>query len=630
MQSVPVVFIASLLLGASGMQLERERPVQKVIGMLNDMKANLETEAKADEEMYEKMTCYCDSTKAEKTKSIADAEARITELTALIEEMTAKSSTLSTEIATLKEEVADNTAALGKATDIRTKEAADFTEDEANMNEGIEGLTGAVDALGKTQAFVQKPKPLSFLQQAPTSSGSYAPQSGAIFGILKQMKEGFETNLQDAVKEEGSAQATFNELKSSKTDEINSGEATIASKEGEKADADERASNAKTDLAETRASLAADSETLANTKTQCDNFAAEYAERTKTRTEETAVVGEVIGMLTDDDAHDLFSKTYAFTQTRMLATSRRLSKASQTIMATGRKWNRPSMVALAISMRGRAGLDSFGNVKAKVQAMIDDLMAEKKEEVKVADKCRADLKKNGDDTEAATEQKEQLETTIADLTNTISNLKDAIATLNAEIAEARIDMKRASEDREAENKEFQQTVADQRATQAILNKALTKLKSFYEAKAVFMQQPAGMNFGGGYKKSAGSGGVMAVLEGVIKEAANLEKDALKAEQDAQTAYEVFITDSNASVETKQKDIASKTELKGQKEGELVGANGDLKGNGADLASLGSIASGLHTDCDFLLNNYDIRQEARDNEVESLKMAIAMLSGADFR
>ena len=58
------------------MQLERERPVQKVIGILNDMKANLEAEAKADEEMYEKMTCYCDSTKAEKTKAIADAEVR--------------------------------------------------------------------------------------------------------------------------------------------------------------------------------------------------------------------------------------------------------------------------------------------------------------------------------------------------------------------------------------------------------------------------------------------------------------------------------------------------------------------------------------------------------------------------
>merc|ERR1719326_1684024 len=131
-------------------------------------------------------------------------------------------------------------------------------------------------------------------------------------------------------------------------------------------------------------------------------------------------------------------------------------------------------------------------------------------------------------------------------------------------------MKRASEDREAENKEFQATVADQRATQAILTKALGRLKEFYEAKSLLQTKkaPAGMNFGGEYKKSAASGGVMMMIEGVIKEAADLEKEALKAEQDAQTAYEQMITDSNNSVAAKEADLASKTELKGQKEGEL--------------------------------------------------------------
>merc|ERR550514_2359178 len=300
--------------------------------------------------MYEKMNCYCDSNKKEKSKSVADAEARITELTALIEEMTAKSSTLATEISTLKEEVADNSAALEKATDIRTKENSDFVADEANMNEGIEGLTGAVKALGGASAFTQQSflalksklkkqhnsqKFLSLLQQAPTNSGSYAPQSGEIFGVLKQMKEGFETNLKDAISEEKSATATFNELKSSKTAELQSGESSIESKEAEKAEAVETASNSKTDLAETQASMAADNEFLANLKVQCDNFASEYAERTKSRAEETAVVGEVIGMLTDDDAHDLFSATYNFAQVRMVATERRVAKAM--LSAAGQK-----------------------------------------------------------------------------------------------------------------------------------------------------------------------------------------------------------------------------------------------------------------------------------------------------
>merc|ERR1719482_2493458 len=116
--------------------------------------------------------------------------------------------------------------------------------------------------------------------------------------------------------------------------------------------------------------------------------------------------------------------------------------------------------------------------------MIDDLMAEKGEEIKTMDKCRSELKENTDSTEAANEQKADLQAHIDDLTNTIANLKDSIATLNQEISETRINMKRASEDREAENKEFQMTVADQRATQAILTKALDRLKQFYEAKSL--------------------------------------------------------------------------------------------------------------------------------------------------
>jgi len=638
-----VFFLVALLVG-SAQALEKERPVQKIIGMLNEMKANLATEAEADEEMYDKMTCYCDSNKAEKTRSVEAAEARITQLTSTIEEMTAKSATLSTEIGSLQGEIGDNTAALEKATDIRAKENAEFVEDEKNMNEGIEGLSGAVGALSKHHgAFTQEsllalkarlPRPqakkfMSFLQarQAPTNSGSYAPQSGEIFGMLKQMKEGFETNLADATKEEATALATFNDLKASKTSELTSAGNSVSSKEGEKAEADETASTSKTDLAETQASLAADNEFLANLKVQCDNFAAEYAERTKSRSEEQAAVGDVIAMLTDDDAHDLFSRTYNFVQVRKHKSQAVLQKAAQVINDAGKKFERPSMVALAVSMRAGVNLDNFGNVKDKVNKMIDDLMKEKEEEIKVADKCRAELKENADSTETSSTAAGNLQTNIDDLTNMITNLKDEIATLNQEIAETRINMKRASEDREAENKEFQATVADQRATQAILTKALNRLSEVYGSLVQTWKQAPSF---GAYKKNQSGGGVLNMLNGVIKEAADLEKEALKAEQDAQTSYEELITDSNNSISAKEKDIASKTETKGEKEGELVTAEGDLKATNADLDALRGINTGLHADCDFLLNNYDLRQEARDNEVESLKMAVAMLSGADFR
>merc|ERR1719478_1552673 len=153
----------------------------------------------------------------------------------------------------------------------------------------------------------------AFLQQAP-SAGSYAPQSGAIFGVLKQMKESFETNLASATSEEQKSEADFVSMKAAKTEEIKAAQDKVLNKEGEAADADEKNAAAKEDLASTRATLAADTEFLSNLKQMCANLDREYAERTKTRTEEIAAVQDTISILTDDDAHDLFSKPLGFIQ----------------------------------------------------------------------------------------------------------------------------------------------------------------------------------------------------------------------------------------------------------------------------------------------------------------------------
>merc|ERR1719160_1491969 len=88
---------------------------------------------------------------------------------------------------------------------------------------------------------------------------------------------------------------------------------------------------------------------------------------------------------------------------------------------------------------------------------------------------------------------EQMEAKIADLTATIDTLAKQIAALQAEIAEMQVQLKRAGEDRELENKDFQNVVADQRETQRLLSNALNVLKGFYDK--AFLQtsqkQPAG-------------------------------------------------------------------------------------------------------------------------------------------
>merc|ERR1739845_175798 len=79
----------------------KNRPVSKVITLLKDMLKQLEKEAEEDEEIYDKMACWCETNDKEKTKAIADAEAKIEDLTTKIEELTALSAQLNTEIKNL-------------------------------------------------------------------------------------------------------------------------------------------------------------------------------------------------------------------------------------------------------------------------------------------------------------------------------------------------------------------------------------------------------------------------------------------------------------------------------------------------------------------------------------------------
>merc|ERR1719281_1361748 len=104
------------------------------------MLKQLEAEAEEDEEIYEKMACWCETNDKEKTKAIADAEAHINDLTSRIEELSAMSARLSTEIKNLEKEVAENQAALDKATAIRQKQLAEFNEEEKDALEAISAL----------------------------------------------------------------------------------------------------------------------------------------------------------------------------------------------------------------------------------------------------------------------------------------------------------------------------------------------------------------------------------------------------------------------------------------------------------------------------------------------------------
>jgi septal ring factor EnvC (AmiA/AmiB activator) len=281
-------------------------------------------------------------------------------------------------------------------------------------------------------------------------------------------------------------------------------------------------------------------------------------------------------------------------------------------------------------------LDAFTRVKKAIDDMVAQLLKEKEDEIKHKDFCVEEFNTNELQTEKKEREKSDLTAKIEDLELTIKQLTEAIDTLKSEVAEMQVQLKRAGEDREKQNKEFQMTVADQRATQKLLTAALNILKGFYEkkAKAALLQteQPAGPPPPPGfeaYKKNAAAGGVMGMIQQIINDAKAMEAETIRSEEDAQKAYEDFVKDTNASIEEKSKDIVNKSESKAKAEADLVEAKENKEAVMLELEQLANYKAELHSSCDFVMKNFEIRQTARDEEIEALKQAKAILSGAKF-
>jgi len=622
----------------------KERPVTKVVNLLKDMSAELEAESEKDGEMYDKLACWCETNDKEKTKAIADAEVRIADLSSAIEEYTGKAGTLKVEIEKLESSIKEATEGLAKATEIREKESAEFIAEEKDMIQSTTSLKGAIVTMSKHNAAAALPQEVLLMVKQhlrrhrhvlPLTSRKRAlsliqqPQSGAIFGILKQMKETFEKNLDTSKKDEADAQAEYAELKSGKENEINAATKMADTKTAELADATEKSASSKEDLKDTRGQLASDSEFLANLKTKCAKMDAEFEERSKTRRDEITAVSETIGILTDDDAHDMFSKSLGFLQTTRSSSS--ANRAATVLKVAGKKVSNPKLIMLATQVRETPTGGGIEAVKANVEKMIADLKQQKTDESNERDACKDEFFQNEKDTAEATHESEDLSMQVEDLKTAIGNENDEIAAAKAEIADMQVEMKRASETREVENKEFQESVADQRATQTILAKALDRLRAFY-AKKGFIQVRAGRRQSppgefGEYKKSGGAGGVMAMIENIVNDSKRVEQEALQAEQDAQAGYETFISDSNKSITSLSESIMNKEQNVSRNDAARIQAEADLKASNDNLESLSELNRGLHNKCDFLVKNFDLRQSSLSQEIEALQQSTAILSGA---
>jgi chromosome segregation ATPase len=340
-------------------------------------------------------------------------------------------------------------------------------------------------------------------------------------------------------------------------------------------------------------------------------------------------------VLSNDQARDTFSRTFnaaAFLQKGISLQSLRRQQAAAVLTSTAARTHSPVLSALASQVR----LDAFTRVKQAIDQMVAELLQEASDEVKHRDFCIKESAKNERDTAKEVHTKAAAQDDVDRLKLLIEGHAAAIARLQSEITDLQTALQRATEDRDAENKDFSRIVLDQRETQRMLQQATDVLKRIYRPDATPSLVQSGDQRGNRqtpppgftkYEKQVGGGdGVLALLQQILADAKEMEAQAMHDEQEAVRALESFKNETDASVSAKQDSIINRQAEKGQAEEELVEAESDLENAQVQLGFLSKGLADLKKSCDFFLDNFEVRSQARDEEVDALRQAKAFLSG----
>merc|ERR1719305_2116970 len=120
-----------------------------------------------------------------------------------------------------------------------------------------------------------------------------------------------------------------------------------------------------------------------------------------------------------------------------------------------------------------------------------------------------------------------------------------------------------------------------------------------------------------------------MIDLMIKDLTKEMTEAETTEKDAQADHEQAMKDEAEKRATDTKALADREKAKAETAASLD-ANGEEKAATTKtlMATLEYIQS-LHAECDWLLQYFQVRKEARAGEVESLTTAKSVLSGADF-
>ncbi|CAD7952794.1 unnamed protein product [Amoebophrya sp. A25] len=662
----------TVVAGAAGVAGMPSGPVAKVTKMLYDMQKELEADSKADEASYAKMQCWCKKTVPAKEKAIAEAQACQKSETAKIDSAKGRISTAETNIAELTEQIDTETEALETMTDMRRKTQTAFEKAQKELVQTVSALAQAVEVLKKHntgflqaetsgKAVLSRAQRLlkervsvmgahvnsvinpsqrqaltSFLAQ-PTFD-AYSSASGQVFGMLQSMHDEFTKDLAEAQEADAADADAFAKGKVIKEKLIKDAKAAKAKNEASLVEAKEELGNAEAQLAACTETLDSEQKMLAEVIADCQQNVKDYEQRTADRAVEMKAVDTAIAFLDSDEARDLFADTFSFVQERLgnqseqKAAEAKARRGKDLLSQVGKKWKDVKVTILAQKVRAGA----FDKIIVAIDEIVKELKLTIKTDQAQFDGCNEFINAK---TKLVHELEGELETLAAQadtLQTGIDELKAAIAALQEDVATATQQMNQAAEERKEASTAFRTEQANNDAALKLLTKtkevlagAFTSSDGAYTSAAagaaLVQQEPSKPDEFKQYEVNQGGNKVLEMIQGIMDDTEKAMKDALTQENMEQKSYEDLVHDQNALIVSYQKQISEKDGEMAQKETELSQNQKTTKAMKETHGVESNLLSGKKEECAFILGSIGVRKAHMNGEIKALNDAQAFLN-----
>jgi hypothetical protein len=679
-----VVISALSVAVGSGLQAQRN-PIGRVTSLLEDLAKKMDFDAKEEQKIYNKFECWCQTVQKSKAETIAAASERITELENYIDELDSGRVELTDERDTFEAEIESMKKDIKNLDDTRTADHDAYEKNEAETDDAITALGFAISKLqsaasGHTdgvffelsQGMVHMIRKADLseqdsqfldevLSEDPDATGAnwdqkklakkgsfrmgYKARSQKILKILEDMKTQFESDHKQMIANEEEAVADYTRLRASREAELNTAVNAKNSGAEEAAARNKAKQKAQDEADELTDANNKDEQFVSETQATCAAKETEFELRKEARKEEVASIREAISILRADDARDTFKASTSLNSFVQLDADKpkRLALAVTKIRSmAGASLRLQALAASLAAAAARTG--GFETVLGTLDKQIENLHAEQDQDLKMKLDCetdRADAATNAKDyskkIDRANGHIEEYRADNTRLQGEIKGVEDEIAALQTEKQQATLQ-------RASENAEYLVTKADNEQAASLVQQAHDVIKAKKDQLAATANgpellqvraSPGGVaptpppeTFGGTYTGAKGeTNGILAIMKTVKDQ---ILKDQAKADAEEAEAVAAFasmvtkvteaITEKEAAIGTMESSIADNDGDISDQQTVVTNTQGTLQGT-LDLIKQ------LTPQCDFIAANFDIRTKDRDVEIDGLRQAKDILSGA---